>query len=415
MEIRAEAEQIIQTIIEENLPQNAVTTALMAHDFGDRNITLVAIGKAAFTMAKAASDYLGDKLSCGIVITKYDHSTGTLPNIDIYEAGHPILDENTLLASAKVVELVENLNEQDEVLFLVSGGGSALFEAPKDGITLHDLQTLGQELLTKGVDIVEINALRKRLSKVKAGGFAKLAAPAKVFAIVLSDVIGDRLDTIASGPAAPDHTTVADVTNIIDKYKLDLPDKLKTYLQEETPKQLDNVETLVTGSVRSLATSAAKAAEKRGYTPYVLTTTSTSEASEAGEFLGSIAADTLAGITTFERPCAIIAGGETVVTLKGRGIGGRNQELALAAAPAIAGHPNVVIFSVGSDGTDGPTDAAGGLVDGETISKLVDKHINIDHILANNDSHTALKAIDGLVITGPTGTNVNDVAVVLIK
>jgi len=406
---------MIKRIIAENMPEESVINALKNHDFDGKKIYLIAIGKAAWTMAKAATDYLGDRIEKGVVITKYDHSMGDIPHLDIFEAGHPTPDENTVIATEKALELVSQLTINDEVLFLVSGGGSALFEAPQDGIALEELAKLNNDMLASGADIVEINMIRKRLSKVKAGRFAGQCLPAKVFAVVLSDVLGDRLDTIASGPAAPDQSTGDDAMAVVAKYGLILTEKQKEYLTQETPKELDNVKAVVTGSVRSLCDSASKAAQALGFKPYVLMTTLNCEASEAGRFLSSIAACTMAGMSHFTRPCAIIAGGETVVNLKGDGLGGRNQELALSAATGIAGLEDITIFSLGSDGTDGPTDAAGGIVDGQTVSKLKETGHDIVQILANNDAYHGLRAVDGLIMTGPTGTNVNDVSIILCK
>ncbi|MCL1799852.1 MAG: glycerate kinase [Promicromonosporaceae bacterium] len=405
--------EMVDSIISDNMPEAAVIQALEQHNFGDKNIYLVAIGKAAWTMARAASDYLGTRIVAGAVITKYDHAKGDLPRIKVFEAGHPIPDENTVIATQYVLNMVSGLSADDVVLFLVSGGGSALFEAPQEGITLEDLADLNGKLLASGADIVEINMIRKRFSKVKAGRFAELVRPASVFAVVLSDVLGDRLDSIASGPAAPDNATRADAEAVVAKYGLTLNDIQQGYLARETPKQADNVETVITGSVRSLCDSAARVAGAAGFRPYVLTTVLNCEASEAGKFLGSIARDTAEGRNSFVKPCAIIAGGETVVTLKGSGLGGRNQELALSAALGISGLENTVVFSLGSDGTDGPTDAAGGIVDGTTTTRLKAAGIDIHQVLANNDSYQALKAVDGLIVTGPTGTNVNDISVIL--
>ena len=404
------ATKMIKSILENNMPGQAVEKALQNHQFTG-NIYLIAIGKAAWTMAQAASSYLGDKLVKGIVVTKYDHSQGVLPRIDIYEAGHPVSDENTILATEECIKFAQNLGANDELLFLISGGGSALFESPLPGLTLADIQDVTSQFLAKGADIVEINTVRKRLSKVKAGLFAQLASPAKVFSIVLSDVLGDRLDSIASGPAYPDSSILEDALKIVEKYKISLPD----IAMKETPENIDNVKTVITGSVRTLCDAAAEAAKDLGYKPYILTTTLNCEASEAGRFLASIAADTQLGNNSFKKPCAIISGGETVVTLKGSGKGGRNQELALSAAKGIAGLSGTLIFSLGSDGTDGPTDAAGGIVDGQSFEKLKKLELDLDKILSDNDSYNGLKAIDGLIITGPTGTNVNDVSVVLCE
>ena len=410
--IHDNAKLMIKNIIADNMPGTAVQNALRTHNFKG-NIHMVAIGKAAWTMSKAACDFLGDRLIKGIVVTKYEHAMGNLPKCDIYEAGHPVSDENTIAATHECVKLAESLTENDELLFLVSGGGSALFENPLEGITLDDVQDITNQLLASGADIVEMNMIRKRLSSVKAGRFAQLAAPTKVFAIILSDVLGDRLDSIASGPAVPDNSTAEDAAKVAEKYGLKLTELQSKYLAQETPKNIDNSEIVITGSVRTLCESAAKTAEKLGYTPFVLTTTMNCEAAEAGRLLSAIAADTKAGRNSFKTPCAIIAGGETVVTLKGKGKGGRNQEKVLAASKGIAGLEDVLIFSLGSDGTDGPTDAAGGIVDGTTLSKLKGKDIDIDKVLADNDSYNALRAVDGLIVTGPTGTNVNDVVVIL--
>lgn len=256
---------------------------------------------------------------------------------------------------------------------------------------------------------MEMNTIRKRLSAVKGGRFAQHCAPARVFSIVLSDILGDPLDMIASGPAVPDSSTCAQALAIAEKYHLNLSEQAKALLAQETPKALDNVTTQITGSVRELCTAAAKACRELGYEPILLTDRLCCEAKEAGSFLSAIAR-THAGQG---KKLAFIAGGETVVHLTGKGLGGRNQELALAAAPALAGQ-NAAVFSVGSDGTDGPTDAAGGYVDGDTAAALAAAGRNVFDTLQNNDAYHALQAVDGLIITGATGTNVNDVAVVLI-
>ena len=409
-----DAKILIDRVIQANMPQQAVRNALKNHSFSG-NIYLAAIGKAAWTMAHSAHEELGNRIKKGFVITKYGHSMGDIPGMGIIEAGHPIADENTISGTKKVVEMAQNLGAGDELLFLISGGGSALFEEPLPGLTLADIVDVNQKLLACSADIVEINMIRKRLSNVKAGRFAQICSPAKVFTVVLSDVLGDRLDSIASGPAAPDMSTVDDVAAVVKKYKLDLSDTVKSYLTKETPKSLDNVKTIITGSVRILCTSAAEVAAELGYTPHILCSEMNCEAREAGRLISSMAKQINAGDHMFKRPCAIILGGETVVTLKGKGKGGRNQELALAAAEGISGIENLLVFSVGSDGTDGPTDAAGGIVDGSTVRRLKEKGLSLRHILDNNDAYHGLAAIDGLIITGPTGTNVNDVAVILCK
>ena len=295
------------------------------------------------------------------------------------------------------------------MLFLLSGGGSALFESPL--IPGEELADVTSQLLSCGADITEVNTIRKRLSAVKGGRFALVCAPAKVFTIVLSDIIGDPLDMIASGPAYPDSSTCEDAIRIAKNYSLRLSPEAWDCLQQETPSELQNVQTLVTGSIRELCAAAARACEDRGYTPYILTDRLDTEARFAGKELGEKAASAAAD----EGTCiAFIEGGETVVRLTGSGKGGRNQEFALAAAPSIRGLSGVAVFSVGSDGTDGPTDAAGGYVDGDTAPLLEERGISIEEVLAANDSYHALEQSGGLIITGPTGTNVNDVAVALI-
>ena len=406
--LRKDANEIIQSAIQAVLPDAAVRRALKQFRPGPGRTVLVAIGKAAWQMASAAVMAVPD-LAEGIVITKYGHVKAPLPGIACYEAGHPIPDENGFAATEKVLDLVKPLGKDDTVLFLVSGGGSALFESPL--VSAEELQDITKQLLACGADITEMNTIRKRLSKVKGGKFAQMAAPAKVFTIVLSDIIGDPLDMIASGPAYPDTSTCAQALDIVKHYDLKMSEEGMALLSVETPKVLDNVETCVTGSVKELCHAAEKACRNLGYDPVILTDELCCESSEAGRFLAGILR-THAGKG---KKTAFIAGGETVVHLKGNGKGGRNQELALAAAERIAGLENAAIFSVGSDGTDGPTDAAGGYADGDTCRELAEKGIRIREVLARNDAYHALASIGNLIITGPTGTNVNDVTVGLIR
>jgi hydroxypyruvate reductase len=403
--------KLVDYVICQNLPDEAVIKALSQREF-NKKLYVVAIGKAAWNMANAAYQKLGDKIVKGIVITKYEHSDGEIPKMEIIEAGHPLSDENTIRGTKKVMELVRELGADSEVLFLISGGGSALFEEPLPGLGLEDIVDVNSQLLAAGADIVEINVIRKRLSAVKAGRFAETVAPAGIFAIVLSDVLGDRLDSIASGPAHPDNSTTCDARRIVKKYDLKLTSVMEELLEKETPKEVNNVETVITGSVVTLSRSAADIAKEMGYDPYIICSNMNCEAREAGRLAGVIASDIVAGKSDFKAPCAIILGGETVVSLKGTGKGGRNQEIALAAAEEIAGLDNVLVMSIGSDGTDGPTDAAGGWADGNTNSALKEKGINIFEVLQNNDAYNALAEVDGLIITGPTGTNVNDVTVI---
>ena len=405
--LRRDADAIIRSSLNAVLPDEAVRRALKAFAPRGGRVLLVAAGKAAWQMAHSAVEALG-RVDGGVVVTKYGHVKGEIPGVTCCEAGHPIPDENSFAATEKALALVQGLTAEDTVLFLLSGGGSALFERPL--LPGEELQDITSQLLASGADIVEMNTIRKRLSAVKGGRFAQACAPAEVFSIVLSDILGDPLDMIASGPAVPDTSTCAQALAIAEKYHLNLSEQAKTLLQQETPKALDNVTTRITGSVRELCTAAANACRELGYEPILLTDQLCCEAREAGSFLGSI----VRTHTGHGKKLAYIAGGETVVHLTGRGLGGRNQELALAAAPAIAGL-NAAVFSVGSDGTDGPTDAAGGYVDGETLAALAAKGWNVFDTLQHNDAYHALRAVEGLIMTGATGTNVNDVAVALLR
>lgn len=409
MTLREDADNIMKAALFSALPDTAVKEALKEMDPVKGKLILIAVGKAAWQMSKAAVDELGDSVTQGVVITKYNHIKGELPNIKCYEAGHPIPDANSYLATQEALKLVSDLTQDDEVLFLISGGGSALFESPL--ISEEELQSITEKLLASGADIVEMNTIRKRLSAVKGGRFALACAPAKVFSVVLSDIIGDPLDMIASGPAYPDSSTCEQAFETIENYKIPLSMEAKVFLKKETPKVLKNVETHITGSVKQLCESAQKEALKLGYKAMYLSASLCCQAKEAGSFLASIARDH----QDTNDSLAFICGGETIVQLTGHGKGGRNQELALSAAQGISGLEQTAVFSVGSDGTDGPTDAAGGYVDGDTCSKLLEKGILISRVLQQNDAYHALAQCEGLVITGPTGTNVNDLSVVLIK
>ena len=409
MSILTDSKQIIDAAIHAALPDTAVEQALEQLPEYEGRLILVAAGKAAWQMASAAQRRLGDRISGGVVITKYHHAQGPIGRLSVFEAGHPVPDENSYRATQAAIDVVTGLTESDLVLFLLSGGGSALFERPL--IAPGELEEITRQMLASGADITEINTLRKRFSAVKGGKFAQLCAPAQVFSIVLSDILGDPLDSIASGPAYPDSTTAAQAQAITEKYCLKLSSDARARLAEETPKKLANVRSIVTGSVRQLCAAASQTAATLGYKPIVLSASICCEAREAGSFLASIAQyhqDSKGSL-------AFILGGETVVHLTGDGLGGRNQELVLGAAGGIAGMSNTLIFSIGSDGTDGPTDAAGGWVDGETVNRLTAKGLRLDDVLQRNDSYHALKAIGGLIVTGPTGTNVNDLTVLLLK
>lgn len=328
-------------------------------------------------MSNAASDWLRNKIEDqykgGICITKYEHSQGEIPNVKIYEAGHPTPDNNTVHATQEAINYAKKLTKDDTVLFLVSGGGSALFECPT--CSLEEFIEINNNLLASSKDIVEMNTERKKYSNVKGGKFAEICKPAKVINLILSDVLGDDLKSIASSP------TIADDT-----------------------------ESILVGNLSKLINAASDACKKLGYKPIIAIENMTGIARIEAE---NFAKEALKYTSSTEK-VALISGGETVVKLQGSGKGGRNQEFALACAPIIEDE-NITIFSIGSDGTDGPTDAAGGYSTGASMQKYKEANINVEDYLNNNDSYNALNAIDELIITGPTGTNVNDIAVALIN
>ncbi len=416
-DMREDALQIINESIKAVLPNEAVDRALKNKIFHGE-VVVVAIGKAAWNMAEAAKACLGDRIKAGAIVTKYEHSKGPMEGFEIIEAGHPIPDENSVRGAETAIKLVKELNREDHVILLLSGGGSALFEKPMEGITLDNIKEMTDQLLGSGADIVEINTLRKRLSSVKGGRFAQKCGEAQLYSIVLSDVIGDRLDAIASGPAHPDTSTSEQALEILEKYKLQVDEHIKEVLKVETPKEITNCETVIAGNVTALCEAAARKAQQLGYQPVILTTTMDCQAREVGKMMASIAHEVKKGTNTnysIQAPCAVIAGGETVVRIIGRGKGGRNQELALSASLGIDGLEDVVIFSVGSDGTDGPTDAAGGMVDGGTVYRMKAAGVLPEVHLERNDSYHALKASGDLIMTGATGTNVNDISVILCR
>lgn len=407
MTLHDDALLIARRAIDAAMPDAAVRRALAAHrDFLDApgRLILVAVGKAAWTMARAAWDEAA--FDGGVIVTARGCAHGPVGNAAIIEAGHPIPDEMSILGAETALERVRGLTEHDRVLFLLSGGGSALFEKPL--IAPDELARITDCLLRSGADIVAINTIRKRLSAVKGGRFALACRPARVLSLVLSDVLGDPLDMIASGPAAPDTSMSREALALAGRYALPLSDAARACLARETPKALDNVESEIIGSVSLLCASAADTARALGYEPLLLTDRLDCEAREAGAFLSAMA-KTHAG----RGRRAFILGGETVVHVRGRGLGGRNQELALAAAGGLNGL-NAALMSVGSDGRDGPTDAAGGCVDGASLERCRAAGVNIAAALADNDAYHALDRIGALIRTGPTGTNVGDLTVLLI-
>lgn len=393
------------------------------------HVVLVAVGKAAIPMAQAAADSLGAALTGGIVVTKHGHAERhTLPaTLRIVEAGHPVPDRAGLEGASAIVALLATTTERDRVLLLLSGGASALLPLPVDTISLTDLQATTDLLLRAGATIGEINTIRKHLSRLKGGQLARLAAPAPVAALILSDVVGDPLDVIASGPTAPDSSTYADALAVLRRYNLQdrVPSPVREHLERgaaghiaETPKPgdpiFDNITNILVGSNRLAALAAAKAAQRLGYKTLLLSTFVEGEAREVAKMTAAMAKSLRAHGDPIAPPACLVWGGETTVTVRGRGKGGRNQELALAAALAMEGLPDVALLALATDGTDGPTDAAGAIVDGHTARQAREAGLSIEAALRDNNAYPLLDAIGALLRTGPTGTNVNDITVVLV-
>jgi len=390
---------------------------------GVRKIHVIGCGKATARMAQAIEDRLGDRISDGLIVVKYGHGL-PLRRIKVIEAGHPIPDEAGTAAALRMVELVRTSSENDLILLLVSGGGSALFPYPRDGVTLAEKQRTSQVLLDSGATIQEINAVRKHISKVKGGGLARLAAPARLVSLILSDVIGDSLEVIASGITAPDPTTYADCLKIIRRHGLSerIPSAVARILEQgvkgqidETPKPGDPAFDAVDNVIVANNQTALEAAQRRAVIfGYHAATLSSSIEGESRAAARSHVALIKKIAQSNKRPACIISGGETTVTVRGDGLGGRNQEFALAAAIEIDGIDGVVMLSAGTDGTDGPTDAAGAIIDGSTVQRGRLKGFEPAECLARNDSYHFLQATGDLLITGPTLTNVMDVQVMLV-
>ena len=401
-------EDIVGEVISQCLPDKIVEQELSKLGKTKGKTIIISIGKASYQMAKAVTNY-GFEYDQGIVITKYNHLFGDIEKMECYEAGHPIPDSNSIKATDRAIELVSDLTEDDLVIMLISGGGSALFESPI--IDLKELENITHQMLSRGADINEINTIRKRLSKVKGGKFAKIASPAKVYNIILSDVLSNRADVIASGPTSEDISKSDEAIQIVKKYNLDISDSTLEVLKSETVNSLNNVTTIISGSTEKLCLATKNSLEERGYAVDILTSTMNCEAREAGSLIGSIAKYK----SNTEEKKAYIFGGETVVNLKGEGKGGRNQEIAFAACKQIHNIENVMVASFSSDGTDGPTDASGAYSTGDTYTKLNDLGIRYDDVINNSDTYTAFKKINQLIVTGPTGTNINDVSIILIN
>jgi glycerate-2-kinase len=404
-----------------------------------QKILVAGFGKASYQMASALEESIDPGLiSDGIVVTKYGHAiekrsavngqqSASLNKIKVYEAAHPVPDENGIRASNEIVRLLRDRNEKTLVICLISGGGSALFVSPFDGIALSEKQEITDLLLRSGADIKELNVVRKHISKVKGGRLAELACPAEIISLMISDVVGDHLDVIASGPTAPDSSTYAAALDVINKYSLEkkAPGSVMNLLKRgregsvpDTPGKnnpvFDNVQNIITCSNRTALEAAKNEAVSLGLDTEIISYEITGEARAAGKWLAE-KAKALKGINgqgDKGRKC-LISGGETTVTVKGNGTGGRNTELALAFAMEIEGVEGITFLSAGTDGTDGPTDATGAVVDGKTVINAGKKGLIAQEYLDNNDSYNFFKETGSLLITGPTGTNVMDMQIVI--
>jgi glycerate 2-kinase len=388
--------------------------------FTAQRVFVIAAGKAAGTMAKAARKLLGERISGGLVVTKDGHEPGP-ENFETVFASHPEPDERSVKAARRVQELAGSLEEGDLLLALISGGASALLADPAPPIELADLKELTGDLLKSGADIGEINTVRKHVSVLKGGGLARLAHPAPTVALLLSDVVGDDPSSIASGLTTPDTTTLEDTRRVLERYRIFPPETIAAHLQdaEETPATDDpvfeNVVNVICGGGRHAAEAAANKAEELGYARLLLTTTLTGDAIGAANMYAAIVREVLASGNPVSPPCAIVSGGEATVTVRGDGSGGPNQEFALALAVELEGMEGWAAFSADTDGHDGSTEAAGGIVDGQTARGIRDGGVDPEEALADNDSFPALRAGGALLVTGPTGTNVNDFRVALVS
>jgi len=395
---------------------------------GLERIVAVGAGKATAPMARSLEDLLQARLEGGIISVKYGHGC-PLDQIELRESGHPIPDEQGLAASAEICELLEGLGERDLAFVLLSGGGSALLDAYPEGITLEEAQRTFEILLASGAPIHDMNVVRKHISRVKGGQLGRIALPARVITLVLSDVIGDPLSSIASGPTVPDPSTFADALEILEKRNaLDLvPESVRGHLEwgvageiPETPKEgeegWERCSTFLIGNICRAIEAAEERAAVLGFNHHRLTTTMDGEAREVGEEMARILLDAAESGEVAERPFCLIAGGETTVTIEGEsGVGGRSQELALAAALALQGVDGVALLAAGTDGTDGPTDAAGGIVDGNTVENAGLFGQNALEFLERHDSYNFHRAAGSLVRTGPTMTNVMDIVLLLAQ
>ncbi len=393
-----------------------------------QGIFLVGFGKAGASMARGVEEVLGEWLEAGIINVKYGHVQRLSSKIKINEAGHPVPDAAGMAGAREIVQFLEARRADELVICVISGGGSAIFPLPQEGITLEEKQEMTRQLLACGADIKEINAIRKHISRVKGGQLARIAQPATMITLILSDVIGDPLDSIASGPTAADSTTFQDCVNILTKYQLwgKIPRSIEQHLQAgaegkipDTPKAGDpafaSTHNVIVGSNWQAVQAAKQAAEALGYRTLILSTFIEGETRDVARVHAAIAKEVRKTGHPIAAPACILSGGETTVTIRGTGLGGRNQEFVLAAAMDLRDMDNVVVLSAGTDGTDGPTDAAGALADGGTIGRAQQQSLKAADYLRNNDSYHFFEPLGDLIKTGPTNTNVMDLRVMLIK
>jgi glycerate 2-kinase len=409
-------------------PREAVLRSMRVEDnavlAGDKRfeadrVFVLAAGKAAVAMARAAEELFGERLKGGLVVTK-DDNEASLERLETISAAHPEPDERGVEAARKIQELTGSLGEGDLLLALISGGASALLADPSPPIELADLKRLTGALLRSGADISEINTVRKHVSVLKGGSLVRLAAPAPTLALLLSDVVGDDPSAIASGLTAPDPTTLEEARRVLKRYGIEPPQSVVEHLEsaEETPKPGDalfeNVANIICGGGRHAAEAAAEKARELGYEPLLLSTTVTGDARGIATVYAAVIREVLESGNPLPPPCAIVSGGEATVTVRGDGVGGPNQEFALALAVELDGVGGWAAFAADTDGNDGPTDAAGGLATGATVNSIRENGVDPEEALANNDAYAALEAAGALLITGPTGTNVNDLRVALV-
>ena len=438
-DLKAEARQIFEAGLKAVDPKVAVKRfmGLKGNDLkiGEKKIDLkkfshvwaIGAGKGSAAMAQAVEEILGDRLRGGLVVVKYEH-LAPLQKIGLREAGHPTPDENGWRATRELAELVAKMDRKSLVVFLLSGGGSALLPMPVEGITLEEKMATTNLLLKSGASIAEMNIIRKHLSQIKGGQLARLANPATLVSLILSDVVGDSLDVIASGPTVGDPSTFQDCRVILERYSLSekLPSSVRCYLEAglrgevpETPKPNDPIfsnsyTTLVGNNLQALKAAAEKA-KMLGYHTLILSSMIEGDTTEAAGFHSALLREIVRSGHPVAPPACLISGGETTVVVRGKGKGGRNLEFSLAAALDIEGLTDVCLLSGGTDGTDGPTDAAGAVVDGKTITRALTKGLNPREFLAENDSYHFFQHLDDLLITGPTNTNVMDLRVMLVR